>query len=60
MDPGRWVPDLVRLLELPVVPAVAAVLAADPVALRFGPMGYIRAELWKGIRSIHLHSMCEP
>lgn len=53
MDPGRWVPDLVRLWGHPVVPAVAVVLAADPVALRFGLSGYIRAELWKGVRSIY-------
>lgn len=35
--------------------AVAVDHAADPVDQRFGPTGYIRAELWKGVRSMRLY-----
>lgn len=58
MDPGQWVPDPVRLSVHRVDPAAAVDHAADPVGRHFGPSGYIRAELWKEVRSLCLHSIC--
>lgn len=47
--------DPVRQSVHPVDHAVAVDHAADQVVQHFGPTGYIRAELWKGVRSMRLY-----